>query len=66
MGTKWVVPIVLIVVLMVSLYFIFGRSGSKPSWESGRQGETALEILKKPYARGKITKAKFEAMKKDI
>jgi len=31
-----------------------------------RAGETPMEILKKRYAKGKITKEEFDSMKKDI
>jgi putative membrane protein len=59
-------PIVVIVVLVVCLYFLFGRGGPRPFWPEGREEETAMEILKKRYARGEITKAEFEEMKKDL
>lgn len=53
----WAVVLVGVVVLTVRA---FRRPGA------GGGGETALEILKKRYARGEISREEFEAMKKDI
>jgi putative membrane protein len=40
---------------------------SRKSGESGGQpNETPLDILKKRYAKGDITKEEFESLKKDI
>ncbi len=62
-------PIIMIIVALVVVYFYFGRGGYRPPWDrypSGRETETPLDILKKRYARGEIKKEEFDQMKKDI
>jgi putative membrane protein len=66
----WFFPIFMpffwIAVISVFLYLIFTRVITRKPWESGPGPETALDILKKRYAKGEITKEEFEQMKRDI
>ena len=77
-GGWWIfptfMPLMMIVALVAVLYFMFGRGGDRPAWwkgsdrlsDSSRESETAMEILKKRYAKGEITREEFEQMKKDL
>jgi putative membrane protein len=61
-------PIFWIIVIAVVLYLIFGRRSARRPWEPGPgpAPESALDILKKRYAKGEITRDEFERMKRDI
>lgn len=72
-GGMWIFPtvamIIGITVILLIIFLVFGR-GFRPPWhDSGRRDvgtESALDILKKRYAKGEISKEEFEQMKKDI
>jgi len=64
-GWMWLYPLILLTALLVGLYLIAGRAGWRATRSSERT-ETALDILKKRYARGGISKEEFEQIKKDL
>jgi putative membrane protein len=53
--------IIFIVIFGVLIYFLMQSAKGR-----GRVGETPLEILKKRYAKGEITKEEFDRMRKDV
>ena len=63
-GGFWMFPFFPIIVLLVILYFVFGKNNAR--WSSSDSGDTPLELLKKRYAKGEITKEEFDEIKKDL
>ncbi len=56
---------ILLIVLVVAAVWWFARgTGTMDRGRTG--GETPLDILKRRYAAGEITKEQFESMKKDL
>ncbi|MCH7519458.1 MAG: SHOCT domain-containing protein [Candidatus Dadabacteria bacterium] len=70
----WIFPMIMFAVIIIVVFLFAGRRWgcwfpwSGPGWYRGEGGksESALEILKKRYAKGEITKDELEQMKKDI
>jgi putative membrane protein len=58
----WWMWLIAIILIGAVIYFAVKSSQNK---ETGRSGD-ALEILKKRYARGEITKEEYDSMKKDL
>ncbi len=74
MGSWWIIfPIfglIVMVTFMVMMITRMGFMGPRRDWSSKSQdrdeSETALDILKKRYAKGEINKEEFDEMKKDL
>jgi putative membrane protein len=63
-GFGWLLMILFwVLVILGIVYLMKGIAGSAKKRE---QEETALDVLKKRYAKGEINKEEFEEKKKDI
>lgn len=59
-----IIGILVLVVLVALIYFLLKNSGTDRFGPTSK--ETPLDILKKRYSRGEITKSQFEEIKKDL
>lgn len=67
-GFAWIMPIVMIVFWGLVIWGIFAlaRGAGRRGCCGSDQSESALEILKRRYASGEITKEEFEEKKRAI
>jgi putative membrane protein len=72
----WMIPwgwILIVILVVILIYALAGQGRQRPSEpsrglhaEEKQPFETPLDILKKRYARGEISREEFEQMKKDL
>jgi putative membrane protein len=69
-GAGWHIPYIMLLVWIIIILGVIGLVRwivvSMRQGQGGDRGESALDILKKRYARGEIDKEEFEAKKKDL
>jgi len=71
-GGMWLMPLVCLSgMILVAVILFFVLRGGCCGWTAGSRrlpdsGEDALNILKKRYAKGEVSKEQFEQMKKDL
>ncbi len=76
-GHMWmfpmIMPIIMLVALVLCLYFMFGGGGGRAPWRhpgmqqgTGREVESPVDILKRRYAKGEISKDEYEQIKQDL
>ena len=73
-GGMWIFPLIFLGIFILFLFLCFGRGGFRPPWQDSsrcqgndsRENDTALEILRKRYAKGEITKEEFDQMRNDL
>jgi putative membrane protein len=64
MGFGWLFMIIFWALVILGVVYIFKMIAERT--RPAEKGETALDILKKRYAKGEITKEEFERMKEDL
>ena len=65
-GLGWVfIPLFFVVIFFAFRWFLWGGWGWRRGW-NGRYYDPALETLRERFARGEITKERFDSMVKDL
>lgn len=57
--------LILIIVAVIVIYFVLNRNKNRETLDDSKR-ESPMDILKKRYAKGDITKEEFDRLKRDI
>ncbi len=66
MAFGWFTMLLFWALIIVGIIAVIRWAGARSVPSPRGAGETALEILKRRYASGEITREQYEAMKRDI
>ena len=66
MGLGWLFMIIFWVLIILGVVYLVKLIAGTGAKKEATKDETPLEILKKRYAKGEITKEQFDQMKEDI
>lgn len=66
MGGMWFGWIFWIVIIALIVFLIIRFTDQKQNNRNISTGESSLDLLKKRYAKGEISKEEFESIKKDL
>ncbi len=64
MGFGWIYMVILLVIIIIAIIYLFNLASKKAGGELGH--DSPLDILKRRYARGEITKEEFARMKDEL
>ncbi len=65
-GNMWFGWIFWIILIALVIWLVVNQNKKSKQYFNNPQSESALDILKKRYAKGEITQEQFDQMKKDL
>jgi putative membrane protein len=65
-GGMWFGWIFWILIIVLVVWLVVNQNNKNKQYFNNNQSDSALDILKKRYAKGEISKEEFERVKKDL